>query len=133
MSDSDIFPARNPAEARASVTAPAGAGDGALWLAVLAPPTAWAVDALTSIALHHDYCAALLGREFRPWSGVGVLLAAIGVAMLAVSLGGGVMAWRAHARVGSDTGCGNTDVDRRRFMARAGLLAATIFSYSILL
>jgi hypothetical protein len=109
------------------------ASNRALWFGVFAPPAAWSVDELTSIALHHDYCAALMGRTFHPWAGIGVALTAVGLAMLLLSLAGGASAWRAHARVGSDTGQGDTTLDRRRFMARAGLLACALFSYGIVL
>ncbi len=108
-------------------------GGGALWFAVFAPPAAWAVDALASIAVHHDYCAALVGRSFRPWRGVGIVLTVLGLVMLAVALSGGMTAWRAHAALGSDTGQGETHLDRRRFMARAGLLACALFSFAIVL
>jgi hypothetical protein len=107
--------------------------DRTLWFVVLTPPAAWSVDELTSIALHHDYCAALIGRAFRPWSGIGVLLSLVGLAALAVVLWSGVTAWGIHARLGSDTGLGDTALDRRRFMARAGLLVAALFSFGILL
>jgi hypothetical protein len=133
MNDSEVYAARNPADARAAIMAPAGASNRALWFAVFAPPLAWVIDSFTSIALHHDYCAALLGREFRPWSGIVVLLTIVGVAMLGLSLGGGFTAWRAHASVGTDTGFGDTAMDRRRFMARAGMLACALFSYAIIL
>ncbi len=133
MSDLQVYAAANPAVARARIAPPPAAGDRALWFAVLAPPVAWSVDALTSIALHHDYCAALVGRTFRAWSGIGVLLALTGLVLLALSLAGGVSAWRAHASVGSDTGRGDTVLDRRRFMARAGLLVCALFSYGIVL
>jgi hypothetical protein len=134
MTDPRVYAAPNPAaERRAAVAPPAGASDGALWVAVLAPPLAWSLDALTSVAIHHDYCAALLGRTFRPWGGVGALLVAVGVVALLASLGAGALAWRARGAVGVDTGQGDTDVDRRRFMARAGLVTCALFSYGILL
>jgi hypothetical protein len=133
MTDPRVYAAANPAEARRVLPVPPRAGNRLLWFAVFAPPLAWSVDALTSIALHHDYCAALLGRTFRPWSGVGVLLTVVGLAMLALSLAGGFVGWRAHIEVGSDTGRGDTDLDRRRFMARAALLACALFSYGIVL
>lgn len=108
-------------------------GAGALWFAVFASPAAWMVDALASVAMHHDYCAALVDRTFRPWSGVGTLLTISGLAMLALALSGGMVAWRVHEALGSDTGQGETHVDRRRFMARAGLLACALFSFAIVL
>jgi hypothetical protein len=131
--DPHVFAARNPSEARAALAAPTAAKNHTLWYGVFAPAIAWSVDSLSSIALHHDYCAALLGRTFKPWSGVGLLLTAVGVVMLALALGGGFAAWRAHSTLGSDTGFGDTDLDRRRFMARAGMLASAIFAYAILL
>lgn len=134
MTDPRVFAAPNPAaERRATTTPPAGATDRALCFAVFAPPAAWTVDELTAVALHHDYCAALLGRTFRPWAGIGVLLVLVGVGMLVVSLAAGLAAWRAWRTVGPDTGQGDTDRDRRGFMARAGLLACALFSYGIVL
>lgn len=133
MNDASVYAAANPAEARATVAPPMNASNRALWFAVFAPPVAWSIDTLTSISLHFDYCAALLGRTFRAWSGVGVLLTILGLLMLAISLFGGLVALRAHNSVGSDTGQGDTDLDRRRFMARAGLLACALFSYAIVL
>jgi hypothetical protein len=133
MDDQQIYAEANPATARATLAAPVDASNRALWFAVLAPPAAWSADLLTSIALHYDYCAALVGRTFRPWGGIGVLLAVVGIAMLALSLTGGATGWRAHASLGTDTGRGDTDLDRRRFMARAALLACAIFSFAIIL
>lgn len=133
MSDLEVYAAAHPDQARAAIAPPAGAGDAALWFAVFGPPAAWSVDLLTSITLHFDYCAALMGRTFRPWAGVGVALTLVGIAMLAVSFAAGFMAWRAHAELGPDTGQGDTDIDRRRFMARAALLACALFSFAIVL
>lgn len=134
MTDPRVYAAANPArERRAIATFPPGAGNRALWFAVFAPPTAWSVDALSSIALHQDYCAALVGQTFRPWSGVGVILTVVGIVMLLISAGGGAVAWRASAALGQDTGMGDTDVDRRRFMARAGLVTFALFSFGIVL
>lgn len=133
MSDRQVYGAAIPADARAAIAAPPSAGDRTLWFAVLGSPAAWIVDLLASIALHFDYCAALVGHTFRPWAGIGVVLTLIGVAMLALALASGAAAWRAHASMGSDTGQGDTDIDRRRFMARAGLLACALFSFGIVL
>jgi hypothetical protein len=133
MTDLSVYAAANPSEARTSIAPPVAAGNRALWFGVFGPPVAWSIDLLTSIALHYDYCAALLGRTFKPWSGIGVLLTLVGIAMLALSFAGGWSALRAHARVGSDTGQGDTDLDRRRFMARAGMLACALFSFAIVL
>ncbi len=134
MSDPRVYTAANPAaERRAIAVFPQGAGNGALWFAVFAPPTAWSVDALTSIAVHQDYCVALVGRTFRAWSGVGVILTVVGIVMLLISIAGGVIAWRASAALGHDTGMGDTDTDRRRFMARAGLVTFALFSFGIVL
>lgn len=134
MTDPRVFAAPNPAAERRAAVAPArGTTNRALWFAVLGPPAAWSFDELAAIALHHDYCAALLGRTFRPWTGISVLLVGVGVAMLALSLGAGLVAWRAQAALGDDTGRGDTDVDRRRFMARAAVLGCALFSYGIVL
>lgn len=134
MTDPRVYAAANPAAERRSVsTFPKGAGNGALWFAVFAPPSAWSVDALTSIAVHQDYCVALVGRTFRAWSGVGVILTVVGIVMLLIAIAGGVIAWRASAALGRDTGLGDTNIDRRRFMARAGLITAALFSFAIVL
>lgn len=133
MSDLEVYAAANPAIARAAIAPPESASDRALWFAVFGPPAAWSIDLLASIALHYDYCAALTGRTFRPWAGIGVVLAILGLAMLALSLAAGAAGWRAHERLGRDTGQGDTDLDRRRFMARAGLLACALFSFAIVL
>jgi hypothetical protein len=133
MTDSRVFAAANPAEQRDREAPPAKAGNRTLWFSVFGPPAAWSIDALSSLAVHHDYCAALLGHTYRPWNGIGVIFTAIGIAMLAVSLGGGALAWRAHAELGADDGRGETDLDRRRFMARAGLLTCALFSFAIIL
>lgn len=133
MSDSDVYAAANPARERALLHQPAHAGNRALLFGILAPPMAWTVDLLTSVAAHYDYCAALGGRSLRPWSAITLLLTLLGIAMLVVAVGSGSIAWRAHATVGGDDGRGNTDLDRRRFMARAGLLSSALFSFGIVL
>lgn len=133
MDDLQIYADVNPAAARAALEPPAAASNRALWFGVFAPPVAWSFDLLASIALHYDYCAALLGRTFRPWTGIGVILALLGVAMLMLSLAGGAVGWRAHASLGTDTGRGDTDLDRRRFMARASLIVSALFSFGIVL
>ncbi|MGI8508878.1 MAG: hypothetical protein ACR2MQ_06105 [Gemmatimonadaceae bacterium] len=134
MTDPRVYAAANPAvERRTVATFPNGAGNGALWFSVFAPPAAWSVDALTSIAVHQDYCVALVGRTFRTWSGVGVILTVVGIVMLLIAVAGGVTAWRASAALGHDTGLGDTDIDRRRFMARAGLVTCALFSFGIIL
>lgn len=133
MTDPKVFAATNPADARDRVAPPTHAKNRLLWFAVFGPPAAWTIDALSSIAVHYDYCAALMGRGFRPWSGVGVILTVIGVAMLSVSLGSGALAWRAHAALGNDDGRSDTGVDRRRFMARGGLVTCALFSFAIVL
>lgn len=133
MSDLQVYAAANPADARAALVPPASAANRALWFGVFGSPAAWLLDLLASIALHFDFCAALVGQRFEPMAGVGVVLTVIGLAMLAVSLASGAVAWRAHAQVGSDTGQGDTELDRRRFMARAGLLACALFSFGIVL
>jgi hypothetical protein len=133
MSDLEVYAAAVPADARAMIDPPPSASDRALWFGVFGSPVAWSIDLLASVALHFDYCAALTGRTFRPWAGISVLLALIGLAMLALALASGGVAWRAHASLGTDTGQGDTDLDRRRFMARAGLLACALFSFGIVL
>ncbi len=132
-SDTAVFAAAIPAEARARVAAPRGASNRALWFGVLAPPAAWSTDLLTSIATHQDFCAAFVGHVFKPWGSLTLLLSMSGIVALLVAVSAGVVAWRAHAAIGSDDGRGNTDIDRRRFMARAGLIASALFSYGIFL
>ena len=133
MNDVQVYAEPDPAAARAALVPPASAGNRALWFAVAAPPIAWSVDLLTSIAVHYDYCAALLGHTFHAWSGVGVMLTVLGLAMLGVALAGGWTGWRAHQVLGMDSGQGDTDLDRRRFMARAALVVCALFSYAIVL
>lgn len=133
MSDIGIYSSQNPAEARPLKDPPPRAGNAALWYAVFAPPAAWTIALLLSIASHHDYCAAVSGHILRPWSAIGLFLTLIALFSLLLSLSGGLIAMRAHASAGSDDGLGNTDLDRRRFMARAGLLSAALFSYGIVL
>ena len=119
-------------DARAEVV-PRGAGTGMLLFGVFGPPAAWMIDLLTSITLHFDYCAAQSGYTFRAWSGVSVMLTVLGVAMLALSLFAGMTSWGAYAGLGADTGRGETVLDRRRFMARAGLITCALFSFGIVL
>ncbi|MEO7085118.1 MAG: hypothetical protein ABI442_20820 [Gemmatimonadaceae bacterium] len=133
MADSRAHVSATPITDRTIDAAPSVARDRALWFAVFGPPAAWSVDLLASIALHHDYCAALLGGAFVAWSGIGAILTGVGVALLVMSLGGGWVAWRAYRAIGIDTGRGDTDLDRRRFMARAGLITGLLFSYAIVL
>ncbi len=133
MSDSDIYSSARSGEKRSTSATVHTAGNRALWYAVFAPPAAWTFALLLSIAMHHDFCAAVLGHSLRPWSAIGLALTIVAVLALVVSISGGVAAWRAHASLGSDDGFGNTDVDRRRFMARAGLLSCALFSYGIVL
>jgi len=134
MSDSRVYAAPNPAAERAAEGAPAGAGNRALWFAVFAPPAAWSIDLLASIALHEDYCAALTGHQFQPFGGVTAMLVVVGLLMLALALAGGVTGWRAAASLGSTaTGRGNTALDRRRFMAAVAVVACALFSYGIVL
>lgn len=134
MSDPRVYNATNPAaERHAIATFPNGTGNGALWFAVFASPLAWSVDLLTCIAVHEDYCAAVVGRTFRPWNGIGILLTVVGAVMLVIAIVGGTVAWNASVALGRDTGQGDTDLDRRRFMARAGLVTCAFFSFGIVL
>lgn len=112
--------------------------DRALWFAVLAPPLAWSVDALASVTIEQDYCASQLVHLFRPWGSVSPALYVVGIAMLAISLYAGLVAWRLRGlgdvgAVVADTGRGATIPDRQRFMANAALLVCAIFSFGILL
>ena len=131
-SDGDILVAGERGGARDPV-APRGPSTGALLFGVFGPPVAWMIDLLTSITLHYDYCAALSGHTFRAWNGVTVALTMVGVAMLAFSLFAGASSWRMYAALGTDTGRGETVLDRRRFMARAGLITCGLFSFGIVL
>lgn len=134
MTDPRVFAAANPAaERRRAEHAAPGTGNRALWFALLAPPAAWSVDELVAISLHFDFCAALTDRIFEPWRGITVLLVGVGVLMLLVCVAGGVVGWRAHQQLGADTGMGDTEVDRRRFMARAAVVGAMLFSYGTML
>ncbi len=131
-----MYAAPNPAAAREREAVPAAAGNRALWFAVLAPPAAWSADTLASIALHMDYCAALVGATYRPFGGIVALLVAIGLVALAAAVAGGAVAWRARVALGGTglvTGRGDTTLDRRRFMAAVAMVACALFSYAIVL
>jgi hypothetical protein len=134
MSDSRVYAAPNPAAERATEAPPAAAGNRALWFAVFAPPVAWNLDLLLSITLHEDYCAALVGHQFQPFGGLTAMLVVLGLLMLALSLAGGAVAWRALASLGSPaTGRGETVLDRRRFMAAFALVGCALFTYGLVL
>ncbi len=112
--------------------------DRALWFAIFAPPLAWSVDLLASIAIEQDYCASQLVRTFRPWGSVTPSLFVVAIVALIVSLSAGIVSWAVrdpHASVyqRDGNGRGATIPDRQRFMASAALLSCGLFTFGILL
>lgn len=142
MSDPRVIAPAKPATDLGERVASSGAAtNGTLWFALFAPPAAWTADELVSISVHYDYCAALTGHTFVPFKGTTAVLIVVGLVMLAVSISAGLLGWRAHSALNrgradaerSDTGRGDTDQDRRRFMAHAALILSALFSYGIIL
>lgn len=103
----------------------------ALWFAVAGGPVAWSIDMLTSVAVDHDYCAhARLGP---PTGNAALPLLAISVVALVVTIAAGLAGWRSLGTDGPDTGLGETDLDRRRFMARFGVVISVLTFFAIML
>jgi hypothetical protein len=100
----------------------------ALWFAVAAGPIAWSVDALAAVAIDVDTCA------HRPTSHGGaaqLALLALGVIAALIAAAGATTGWRMMNRE-TDTGFGDTIDDRRRFMARFGLVISTLAAIGII-
>jgi hypothetical protein len=103
-----------------------------LWFAVGGGPIAWSIDSLSAIAIEQDYCAS--GGHGPLSSGaVTALLLAIGALAVLVTLLAFYSGWRYSSAAGADTGEGDTDLDRQRFMARFGMGVAGLTLFGIVL
>jgi hypothetical protein len=102
----------------------------ALWFAVGGGPIAWSVDELAAIAIDHDYCA----HGAHAGAGLEATIPLIGIALVAATIAilAGVTGWR-QLHGTPDTGLGDTDDDRRRFMARFGMVISALMLFGILL
>jgi hypothetical protein len=100
-----------------------GRGIATLWLGLLLPPAAW----LLHLSASFTVATALCGSSSL-W-----FLHVLTVAALAVSIGGGLLAWRNWHATGEDT---NPDeggtLARSKFLALAGLASSTFFTLAIL-
>ena len=102
----------------------------ALWFAVGGGPIAWSVDTLAAIAIENDFCV----HGARPSGAVALaLLIGVSVCAVAVTVLAGLTGWRTVSALGDDTGEGDTDVDRRRFMARFGMVISALMLFAIVL
>jgi hypothetical protein len=105
----------------------------ALWWGILAAPAAWSLDELASLYVHESACNPFPSTRTLGLPATTVTLAAIGVRLAAVAASAVVIAWRARADLGQDTGDGATAPDQRRFMAHAGVILSGLFLFGILL
>ncbi|HEY4218208.1 MAG TPA: hypothetical protein VGM67_13785 [Gemmatimonadaceae bacterium] len=106
------------------------ASNRALWFAVGGGPIAWSVDTLAAIAIDHDFCV----HGARPSGAVATaLLLGVSVCAVTVTVFAGLAGWRTVTALGEDTGVGDTDVDRRRFMARFGMVISALMLFAIVL
>jgi hypothetical protein len=110
---------------------PRSARNALLWYAVLGGPAAWTVDELASLIVHQSWCAAATSRQPIPFPAPVVWLALIGLVGAGATGVAGWVAWRAVRDLGPDTGRGETDLDRRRFMAHAGIIMSILFFFAI--
>ena len=93
-----------------------------LWIGMLLPPAAWAIQ-LQSLYLTSEYGCPT--ADFM-WNHVVVVIA------LAFSLLGGAIAWREWLKSGSSVEAeGGDRLSRRRFMALLGILMASLFTVLI--
>ena len=93
--------------------------DVALWFGVLAPPFWWVFQHQMSMILTPWVC-----RTGNHWA-----LLPVALVGLAVTLSGGLVAWRHFQRTSpEEMEKGPAPEYRRRFMAGAGLLLSTLFS-----
>ncbi len=104
-----------------------------LWFAVLGGPAAWSVDHLVSFFLHQSYCAAVTSHQLIPFRAPRLWMLLVGIVTGAVAVLAALAALRAMRAVGSDSGRDGTSLDRRRFMAHAGLIMSVLFLYGIVL
>jgi hypothetical protein len=109
-------------------------GNGTLWFAISGGPIAWSVDALAAIAIDHDYCAHGAHVPIAT-SGGGVASALVAISIVTATLAvlAGVTGWRRLRMAGPDTGLGDTDDDRRRFMARFAVITSMLSLFGIVL
>jgi hypothetical protein len=105
--------------------------NGALWFAVAGGPAAWSIDALSAIAIENDYCAH--GAVGGGAASAVVPLIGIALAAALVTVAAGFTGWRHLSGAGEDTGLGDTDEDRRRFMARFGVVISILTLFGIVL
>ena len=123
----------SPAPHPESLRAIRARGNAALWFGVLGGPAAWSFDTLAALALQQSWCSATLSDTLVPFRGVGLWLVLLGIVTGGVAIAAGVTAWRLHGELGNDTGKSETDLDRRRFMAHAGMYMAALFLFAIVL
>ena len=102
----------------------------ALWFAVGGGPIAWSIDELVAIAIDHDFCVHGARSSGGPAT---VALIAVSLAAVIVTVLAGLTGWRTLAALGEDTGIGDSDVDRRRFMARFGMVISLLMLFGIVL
>jgi hypothetical protein len=94
-----------------------------LWIGMLVPPAAWAVQ-LQSLYLTSEF--GCRSSDFT-WNHVVVVVALI------VSILAGFIAWREWSQSGrSDEDEGGDRMSRRRFMSLLGVLTSALFSVTIL-
>ena len=95
----------------------------ALWAGLLAGPTAWAIDLVTSYALVKWTC----GHQHAS------VLRLITLGALVMIGAGAVASWRALAEAPADaTMEGNRPFDRGRFMAVLGLATCAMFAVLVI-
>jgi hypothetical protein len=92
------------------------------WLALLAPPLAWALGLVAKYALVPFVC----GSGDTIWTHV------VSIVTLAVATGAGVLAWGLYQDAGREwPGESAQPVVRSRFMAALGILSAVLFAIAI--
>ncbi len=122
----------HPAPHRARV------GLAALLFGIAAAPAAWDAQLLLSVALSGHACYPRERLLPAPlWSGLWSILLAISVAGIAISLAGGVIAWRSwrstrQERPGSAHHLLESGDGRTRFMAMCGLLTSAAFLLALI-
>ena len=109
-------------------------GNGMLWFAIAGGPIAWSIDTLAAIAIDHDYCARGAHVPIGT-SGGGIASALVAISIVAASVAvlAGLTGWRNSRLAGVDSGLGETDDDRRRFMARFAVVISMLSLFGIVL
>lgn len=97
--------------------------DLSLWTAVLGAPVLW-------------LCHLQLSYMLVPWccsSGKRWVLHVVSAVLLALTLGGGGLAWREYRQVGTEGPAGTTDplLGRSRLLALVGILSSGLFALAI--